>query len=182
MKKTWNADIISKCSNRIILNLYLHQLELQIEALEKESREIEEKNNEEEHRLRKDKGKEMKEKRAHCFESTYTVLIYLMHRWFAYPSTYMSVFLFPPTLYSSPSIVSFSSTSISTSRYIPFFLLLFDNVGRAESSLNLKITQYDEDMYSRHTALEALKASYAAESAECAVLEGTSYYKKLEAL
>ena len=45
--------------------------------------------------------------------------------------------------------------------------------GRAESTLNAKISQYDEDMNSRHKALVELKVSYAAESAEYAILKGT---------
>lgn len=37
-------------------------------------------------------------------------------------------------------------------------------------------------MYARHTALETLRASYEAKSAECAVLEGTVHDMKLEIL
>ena len=45
--------------------------------------------------------------------------------------------------------------------------------GRAESALNFKISQFDEDMSSRQTTLDELKKSYAQESSEFALLKGT---------
>jgi hypothetical protein len=44
--------------------------------------------------------------------------------------------------------------------------------GRAESTLNAKISQYDEDMSGRHVALDELKKHYSSEAAEYDVLKG----------
>jgi hypothetical protein len=46
------------------------------------------------------------------------------------------------------------------------------NIGRAESTLNTMIAQYDEDMNNKHKSLNELKASYELESAEYTVLKG----------
>lgn len=51
--------------------------------------------------------------------------------------------------------------------------------GRAESALNAKIAQYDEDMNARHSTLEELKAAYAAESAEYSMLKGWGVHEIL---
>lgn len=77
--------------------------------------------------------------------------------------------------YHSLSLIPLTTTLFlfSSSLQLLFSSFLFCITGRAESTLNLKIIQYDEDMYARHTALEILKTSYATEFAECAVLEGT---------
>ena len=50
--------------------------------------------------------------------------------------------------------------------------------GRAESSLNAKIFQYDEDMHSRQKALNELNEQYTVESAEYAVLK--EYFDKID--
>jgi hypothetical protein len=49
------------------------------------------------------------------------------------------------------------------------------NIGRAESTLNTMIAQYDEDMNNRHKSFDELKVSYELESAEYTVLKGNKY-------
>jgi hypothetical protein len=49
------------------------------------------------------------------------------------------------------------------------------NIGRAESTLNTMIAQYDEDMNNRHKSFDELKVSYELESAEYTVLKGNEY-------
>jgi hypothetical protein len=48
------------------------------------------------------------------------------------------------------------------------------NIGRAESTLNTLIAQYDEDMNNKHKSLNELIASYELESAEYTVLKGNN--------
>ena len=49
----------------------------------------------------------------------------------------------------------------------------FTPTGRAESALNAKIAQYDEDMNARQKSLDELKSCYSSEAAEYAILKGT---------
>lgn len=110
--------------------------------------------------------------------SFHFILFHFKSMKFFYFNAYHFLTLTPLTitlLYfpSSPLFLCFCfSLLLFYSFTLFFFSFLFHVTGRAESSLNLKITQYDEDMYARHTTLEILKTSYATEFAECAVLEG----------
>ena len=70
------------------------------------------------------------------------------------------------------STVNYFSLSLLHDLYLSRSINIF-LPGRAESALNLKISQFDEDMSSRQATLDELKKSYAQESAEFALLKGT---------
>ena len=74
--------------------------------------------------------------------------------------------------YFKISTVNYFSLSLLYDLYLSRSINIF-LPGRAESALNLKISQFDEDMSSRQTTLDELKKSYAQESSEFALLKGT---------
>ena len=76
----------------------------------------------------------------------------------------MKYFRISTVNYFSLSLLHYLCLSRSINIFLP---------GRAESALNLKISQFDEDMSSRQTTLDELKKSYAQESSEFALLKGT---------
>ena len=149
--------------------MYL-QLQDQVDYLERQTAEVVERNQEEEHRLRREKGLLV----SSCSYRRYTFIFSVLYAVF-YAIHYVDPFSdsgLPFSIFLSLSLSLSLSVSLSNSLCL-FFSPSLSLLGRAESSLNAKISQFDEDMNSRQTSLEELKISYAQESDEFALLKGT---------